>query len=235
MARAAPTGVNKASYTPSNTALQPCPTIGSLWLAASSPLPPTPDAVLCRCMNSTAECVVSDAVLPGSAYADLFSSLCLSTDCSGIAHNGTTGEYGAYSMCTPEEQLNFLLGNYYVENHKQSGACNFHGSARIQTAPSSLSETCSSMLNQAGADGTRSVHFTPTIVPSATTTDAAIHGGSHPSLTSPQTQVHALASSSGAASPSPSKKSRAASTVHWTSSLCLYMASAVLAAILTVG
>ncbi|PTU23695.1 hypothetical protein P175DRAFT_0468443 [Aspergillus ochraceoroseus IBT 24754] len=150
-----PTGTNKASYTPTNSALQDCPAVTSDWLATATPLPPTPNSELCSCMNKAASCVV-DSSVSSKDYADLFSVLCGLTSCAGVKANGTTGVYGAYGMCTPEQQLNFVLNKYYSEQSSASTACDFSGSATI-TSAASATGTCSSMIKAAGTAGTGTV------------------------------------------------------------------------------
>ncbi|KAK9640811.1 1 3-beta-glucanosyltransferase gel4 [Aspergillus fumigatus] len=155
-----PSGTNKASYTPTNTALQSCPTVNSQWLASASPLPPTPNEQLCTCMSNAASCVVKDSV-SSDDYGDLFSLICGYTDCTGIARNATTGSYGAYGMCTPKQQLNFLLNKYYSEQSSASSACNFGGSATV-TSATKATGACSSLMKEAGTAGTGTVTSKPT-------------------------------------------------------------------------
>ncbi|KAH2677022.1 hypothetical protein KXV51_003214 [Aspergillus fumigatus] len=155
-----PSGTNKASYTPTNTALQSCPTVNSQWLASASPLPPTPNEQLCTCMSNAASCVVKDSV-SSDEYGDLFSLICGYTDCTGIARNATTGSYGAYGMCTPKQQLNFLLNKYYSEQSSASSACNFGGSATV-TSATKATGACSSLMKEAGTAGTGTVTSKPT-------------------------------------------------------------------------
>ncbi|PYI09291.1 putative 1,3-beta-glucanosyltransferase [Aspergillus sclerotiicarbonarius CBS 121057] len=138
---ATPTGTNKASYTPTNTALQSCP-------AVASPLPPTPNTALCDCMDASAGCIVKDN-LSSTSYADLFSIVCGYTSCEGIFHNGTTGDYGAYSMCTAKQQLNFVLDKYWKEQGKTGSACGFGGEATT-TKTVVATGTCRVLMEEAG-------------------------------------------------------------------------------------
>ncbi|PWY79155.1 putative 1,3-beta-glucanosyltransferase [Aspergillus heteromorphus CBS 117.55] len=157
---ATPSGTNKASYTPTNTALQTCPTVNSEWQAVASPLPPTPNAELCDCMNESAGCVVKASV-SSDDYADLFSVVCGYTSCAGIFHNGTTGSYGAYGMCTAKQQLNFALNKYWKEQDKADSACSFGGSATT-TSTTAPTGTCKSLMSEAGTAGTGVVTSEPT-------------------------------------------------------------------------
>lgn len=160
IASATPSGVNKASYTPTNTALQSCPAVDSDWRATQTPLPPTPNENLCECMSDAAACVVKDSV-SSDDYADLFSLICGYTTCSGVSSNATTGSYGAYGMCSPKQQLNFLLNKYYTEQNSASSACSFGGSATV-TSTTKATGTCASLMSQAGTAGTGTVTSQPT-------------------------------------------------------------------------
>lgn len=158
IASANPTGVNKASYTPTNTALRSCPTVGSGWAAEPSPLPPIADVDLCECMYDTSGCVVAGS-LASTKYAKLFSTVCGYTDCSGLTANATTGEYGAYSMCTTKQQLAFALNKYYVEQDRAADACSFDGSATVK-ATTKATGTCSTQMKEAGTAGTGTITAT---------------------------------------------------------------------------
>ncbi|KAJ6100422.1 hypothetical protein N7499_000052 [Penicillium canescens] len=137
IATADPTGTNKASYTPTNTALQSCPTVGSDWSAKASPLPLALMSIFV-------------------SYSKLFSTVCGYTDCGGVDRNATTGVYGAYSMCTPKQQLAFALNKYYVEQDRSASACSFAGSATTK-ATTSATGTCSAQMKEAGTAGTGTV------------------------------------------------------------------------------
>ncbi|KAJ5588009.1 uncharacterized protein N7459_003774 [Penicillium hispanicum] len=155
IATADPTGTNKASYTPTNTALQACPTVGSDWQAKASPLPPTADSSLCDCVYDASACV-PDSSLSSSKLGKLLGTVCGYTDCSGLDANATTGKYGAYSMCGAKDQLAFILNKYYSEQNEAATACSFAGSASTK-ATTKATGTCSSQMKQAGTAGTGSV------------------------------------------------------------------------------
>lgn len=118
IAKVSPSGVEMAKYTPTNTAARACPTNGADW-SASSVLPPTPNSELCSCMVSALSCTTSSKVKDTDA-AKLFGYICgdSGTNCAGIIANGTTGEYGAYSMCSPLERLAWAMNAVCLRLHQ---------------------------------------------------------------------------------------------------------------------
>jgi hypothetical protein len=178
-----PTSVEMNSYTPINTKLQQCPVEGNDW-RASSKLPPSPNQQLCTCMVNSLTCVAKSSV-DKSKYGDLFSFTCgKGTDCTGINGNGTTGAYGAYSMCGASERLSWAMNavrliciltrilltfpQYYDAQNKASTACDFNGDGQTQT-PTSASGACATLLKEAGGTkGTGTVTSAPTSSSSST-------------------------------------------------------------------
>ncbi|KAJ5162511.1 hypothetical protein N7492_007903 [Penicillium capsulatum] len=152
---ATPTGTNKASYTPTNSELQTCPTVGSDWRAKASPLPPTPDSTLCGCVYDASACV-PDSSLSNTKLGNLLNTVCGMTDCSGLNSNATTGVFGAYKMCSTKDQLAFALNKYYSEQSKAATACSFSGSASTK-ATTQATGTCSTQIKEAGTAGTGTV------------------------------------------------------------------------------
>jgi len=160
LATASPSSTASSAYKVTNTAARSCPTVGSDW-AASSNLPPAANAQLCSCMVASLSCVASSD-LTGNDTATLFSYICGNDNsaCDGVASNGTTGVYGAYSMCDSSSQLSFVMNQYYLNQNKASTACDFNGQAKTQSG--STSSSCSALLNQAGTAGTGTVTSAPT-------------------------------------------------------------------------
>ncbi|KAL8243877.1 hypothetical protein R6Q59_010135 [Mikania micrantha] len=158
IAKVTATGVNAASYTPTNTAPQACPTIGSDWQAATS-LPPTPNSQLCGCMYKSLECVPNN--IDAKSMGSLFGYVCGLNDgsCAGIMSNATKGLYGAYSMCNSTEQLGWVLNTYYQKQKKAgngASACAFSGAATLQSSASPTGQ-CAALVSQAGSSGTGQV------------------------------------------------------------------------------
>jgi hypothetical protein len=157
-----PSSTAESAYTVVNTVPQACPTVGSSW-AASSNLPPIANPDLCNCMVSSLSCVARSSVtLTGNQSAYLFNYICGkdSSACNGIYANGTAGVYGAYSMCSANQKLSFVMNQYYIDQGKVATACDFSGNATTQsTSPAS---SCSPLLSAAGTAGTGTVTAVPT-------------------------------------------------------------------------
>ncbi|KAG9830402.1 carbohydrate-binding module family 43 protein, partial [Aureobasidium melanogenum] len=179
MSTVSPSGVNSASYTPTNT-IASCPAIGTAWAAKASPLPPSPNRELCQCMFNSLSCTVKSSV-DETAYGDMFNYVCGadSSACAGIAHNATTGTYGAYSMCNSTEQLGFVLDQYYSAqpSAQRASACAFSGSATLKSG-SKPTGACSSLMAQAGTAGTGVVTASPTTGAGAAATGSSGSSGS---------------------------------------------------------
>ncbi|KAL4868601.1 hypothetical protein BDV12DRAFT_197124 [Aspergillus spectabilis] len=166
LASATPTGTKKADYKPTNTALQSCPAVKKNWQATASPLPPSPNHDLCTCMLKSLSCVAKSDI-SGKLLSSTFSSVCGYQGgkfCDGVTGNATSGEYGAYSVCTPEQQLSFAMNQYYEDQVSQGNgqdACDFDGAATSQST-SEPTSACSSLLDEAGTEGTGTVQASPT-------------------------------------------------------------------------
>ncbi|ODV92172.1 carbohydrate-binding module family 43 protein [Tortispora caseinolytica NRRL Y-17796] len=149
-----PTSISMDAYTPSSTGGVACPTTDSDWAAATA-LPPTPDEETCVCLDASYSCVLAPGVDTDS-YSELFGYLCGVLDCSEISANGTSGEYGELSMCDPNEQLSYLLNEYYGEQNSARSACDFSGSATIVTPSSSCSFNSRSPATRTGSSSSSS-------------------------------------------------------------------------------
>ncbi|KAF9887017.1 hypothetical protein FE257_010633 [Aspergillus nanangensis] len=159
MKKVTATGVNSASYTPDPKATPSCPAVGQKW-EASNELPPSPNPDLCSCMVKSLSCVVKDSVKEKD-YGDLFSYICeKGNNCDGIQSDATKGKYGAYSVCNPKDQLSFVMNQYYKAQGEAADACGFDGKGQTQKA--AKADSCSSLLKDAGNDGTGTVTASPT-------------------------------------------------------------------------
>lgn len=164
MAKVTPKGTSSAAYNPSNSP-QACPTIGSSWEAVTK-LPPSPNTASCDCMVSNLTCVAKGG-LSDDDIEDQFAYLCspeLGNTCRGILANASTGNYGAWSMCSATQRLSWAFNQYYLNqtatNTRNNNPCDFSGTARKVTPK--LSDSCRGVVNQAGAAGTGAVTNAPT-------------------------------------------------------------------------
>lgn len=155
LAKATPTITAKSKYTPSNSA-PACPTTGSSWQPVASPLPPSVNPQLCACMVAGLQCNIKSN--DEESYKDVFDYICGANKgknkfCDGIAHNATSGKFGAYGGCSPKDQLAFAANQYFMGNNKAASACDFSGMATTQSA--ATASGCSSLLDAAsGGTGT---------------------------------------------------------------------------------
>lgn len=149
-----PTTTMKNVYKPSNSH-PACPSATSTWEVQAFPLPPSPNAKMCDCIVQNLECSIKSDNEEG--YADIFNYICSSDEklCVGIAHNATTGQYGALSGCNPKDQLSWVAHQYYLENEKGDQACDFDGAASKQKAQ--VADGCQSLIDAVGAEGTGAV------------------------------------------------------------------------------
>ncbi|ODQ79188.1 carbohydrate-binding module family 43 protein [Babjeviella inositovora NRRL Y-12698] len=128
-----------------------CPSQYSNWMA-STDLPPTPDQSVCECLSNSLACTVKTSV-DVSDYASMYSYYCGVVDCSAINSNGTSGVYGMYSFCSDFEKLSYVMNLYYISQGKSSSACDYSGSATLNTKTSAAS-SCGSVLSNASASNT---------------------------------------------------------------------------------
>lgn len=149
IAKVDPTSTSMNAYSATNTAAS-CPKVGTSW-KASDTLPPTPNNATCDCMYSSLSCVPATG-LNSSAYSALFGSVCglSSSACAGINGNTSTGVYGAYIMCNAEQQMAYVLDQYYSEQKSASTACDWDGQAQI-VASSKVAASCSTLLAAASS------------------------------------------------------------------------------------
>lgn len=172
LAKISPTSTMSSAYTPTNSA-PACPTTGASWAPVASPLPPAVNPELCSCAMSSVTCTIDSD--DEESYGAEFGFICGEQDgkyCVGIVHNATTGDYGAYSGCSPKQQLAWVANQYYQDQDStnKASACDFDGLAKTQAA--STSGSCSALLEAAGTDGSGSV-VEPTGKVSSSSSDSA--------------------------------------------------------------
>ncbi|KAL9002969.1 MAG: hypothetical protein Q9188_004135 [Gyalolechia gomerana] len=163
IARVTPSGVAMASYSPTNSP-QPCPSKGRAW-SANTTLPPSPNNAVCDCMVKSLNCTARSDI-NDDAITTNFGYLCDPSNgdyCSGILANGSTGVYGAYSMCNSKERLAWAFNAFFMDqtrnNPQNTNPCDFDGAGRRQTPESA--GTCKSVVSQAGDSGTGSITSAP--------------------------------------------------------------------------
>ncbi|RFU28647.1 hypothetical protein B7463_g7674, partial [Scytalidium lignicola] len=152
LAKVTPSSVSAAQYTPTNSALQSCPTLFQNWTVSSPNLPPTPNQDLCDCMYSSLSCRANSDI-SAEAVGDLFFVVCGYNDgrpCTGFTANTSTGVYGPYLGCNDTQKLSLAFDTYYKEQGSSSDACSFDGNATVVQA-SKASGSCTSLLSAASS------------------------------------------------------------------------------------
>lgn len=184
MQKVTATGVNSADYSVTTSVGRSCPTVGSDWMAASK-LPPSPNSDLCECMYDSLECVPVDDISAKDIKGtydwlyDLRSKGKIDA-VSGVDSNGTSGVYGAYSMCNAKQRIAFAM-NRYAKKAGGASACNFSGKATSKSATSATG-SCSAQMNSIGAAGTKSADTG--LAASSGAADGGSNGGGGGSATS---------------------------------------------------
>lgn len=166
MATISPSSTNMNDYNPTFSPTS-CPAVvtatsgtnSQLWLAQATPLPPTPNQEVCNCVMSTLNCVSNSN--DAESYMGDFNYICGLNNgqyCQGIAGNATTGTYGALSQCNPQQQLSWVMNQYYnaQSGSNKASACAFSGRAKTQAA-SSATGSCQPLVQAVGTAGTGTV------------------------------------------------------------------------------
>lgn len=148
-AEASPKGVQMSEYA-DNAQNPQCPPVSSSWRAHSA-LPPVPDESLCSCMTKSRRCGKASSLQP-EGYGEIFGFICGAKPsiCAGIRGNATAGIYGAYSMCSDADKLEYVLDAYYQDQDSAMSACDFGGNATTKT-PAQTESTCSDKLRAASS------------------------------------------------------------------------------------
>lgn len=168
-----------------------CPTSDATWSAVTTLLP-TPYSRLCTCMTNSLSCIANSTItdrLSNQQFADYFMVIRNDKDtgCLGIGANGSTGVYGAYSVCSTTEMFSWATNQYYMSNNKASSSCDLNGSLIIRNPVTPLDTDCELLLAQAGAVGTQTITPTPPATGTATSTSRNLitQGASGASGTTP--------------------------------------------------
>lgn len=143
-----PTRIDMDQYSPSNVP-QACPPVSDVWEVNGANLPPTPDEKVCECMFAGLSCKASPT-LDEKDYGDIFGFVCgtAGNPCAGINGNATSGKYGAFSACTAEQKLGYVLDRYYKNQNNAASACDFAGQATLVT-PTKTDAECEKKLTEA--------------------------------------------------------------------------------------
>ena len=145
-----------SAYKVTNTAAAACPPTGTAWQASEN-LPPVVNPDLCACMVASLSCA-PNAKLTGDQIGETFGFVCGADAkaCAGTDRDPQTGVYGAYSMCTGEQQVAFVVDQYYKNQKKAADACDFKGKFKVVT-PAAASGNCGALVSAAGTAGTGKV------------------------------------------------------------------------------
>lgn len=114
-----------------NHARSPTKCIQDQTWKASNELPRTPDRGKCECLQTTFSCLVTPYVNVNEN--ELFNEICSLVDCSEVIGDGEFGAYGRFSDCSLRQRLSYALNKYYIEQGRNSGACDFDGRAILIT------------------------------------------------------------------------------------------------------
>ncbi|OCF34149.1 1,3-beta-glucanosyltransferase [Kwoniella heveanensis BCC8398] len=174
-----------------------CPS-ESASLIASTTLPPTPNEAVCNCINEKSlACQLNQASANSpTIVGDLLNYACSllgsgtngTASCDPIGGNGTSGEYGELSYCSPAIKLSYAMSAYYEFNPIDS-SCDFSGNATLSPNRPNTASDASSAAQQCLSSEPSGGVFTPT----ASSSGASNTGTASGSSTSP-------ASSSGSSS-----------------------------------
>lgn len=128
-----PRGVHRDAATTEYHAVRQCPPVSSTWQLGAL-LPPTPDTLLCECLEATLSCVIT----PYSYVHEhnLLRDACAVTDCNDITSDSASGRYGRFASCGIRQRISYALDKHWTESGKQS--CDFDGRAVLLPSMGSL-------------------------------------------------------------------------------------------------
>ena len=118
--------------------------------------------MVCDCMMETLECRLPETsaqlyqVTPGQLanFCDVNPDTCI-----GTLSEPSNGTYGAYSMCSLSEQLDFHLHQLYISSGRDPETCGSYEAT--VTPPQAINDTCDALLRQARPDGSGTITSYP--------------------------------------------------------------------------
>ncbi|KAF7929518.1 uncharacterized protein EAE98_005436 [Botrytis deweyae] len=157
-----PSITQMSAYTPTITTAPSCPDENAAW-AASTILPPTANTLLCDCMIASLHCKV-DPSTSVNTITSVQATLCTSnsTICDGFTSNVTSSTYGAFSVCSPWQQVSWAINQYYLN----TGGCSQKTTTASLQALEALNSSCINLLAKAGPLGKTPIYSDITIADS---------------------------------------------------------------------
>ncbi|KAF7958960.1 hypothetical protein EAE96_002485 [Botrytis aclada] len=157
-----PSITQMSAYTPTITTAPSCPDEDETW-TASTILPPTADTLVCDCMIASLHCKV-DPSTSANTIASVQATLCTSnsTFCDGFTSNVTSSTYGAFSVCSPWQQVSWAINQYYLN----TGSCSQKTTTASLQSLKALNSSCIDILAKAGPLGQTPIYSDITIADS---------------------------------------------------------------------
>ncbi|TGO65100.1 hypothetical protein BCON_0004g00980 [Botryotinia convoluta] len=154
-----PSITQMSAYTPTITTAPSCPDESATW-AASTILPPTANTLVCDCMIASLHCKV-DPSTSANTITSVQATLCTSnsTICDGFTSNVTSSTYGAFSVCSPWQQVSWAINQYYLN----TGSCSQKTTTASLQTLEALNSSCIDILAKAGPLGKTPIYSDITI------------------------------------------------------------------------
>ncbi|KAF2257548.1 hypothetical protein CC78DRAFT_483433, partial [Lojkania enalia] len=169
--------------TPANATPASCPMSTPGNQSVSLDLPPRPYAKLCSCMMDTLSYVATetDDFVKTFPMPSIVANICEGErNCGGVMGNGSTGVYGAFSVCNKVEIWSWAATGYFGRHRNASNESALGQSVTFRkTLPQNNDPDCPFLLEQVGQDGTGTLTATAreqvvsTVAPTPIPTSAA--------------------------------------------------------------